>query len=169
MRAIQIALSLVAIAAVTAVGATAGAAAAPRAAQERDIVDTAVAAGKFKTLAKLLMRAGLVDALKQPGPYTVFAPTDRAFRRLPDEQLAALKRNKRRLKAVLLYHVAPGRLLAEDVVRRSSVKTLNGQRVRISLRESNVFLNRARVITPDVMASNGVIHVINRVLSPPAR
>jgi uncharacterized surface protein with fasciclin (FAS1) repeats len=169
MRSIRMIVVLVAVAAVAVTGVTASAARTPAAAQEKDIVDTAVAAGSFTTLAKLLKRAGLVDTLKQPGPYTVFAPTDAAFAKLPKGKLRALKRNERKLKAVLLYHVAAGRLTAEEVVERSRIKTLNGKRVRVRVRDSKVFLNRARVTAPDVMASNGVIHVINRVLIPRTR
>jgi uncharacterized surface protein with fasciclin (FAS1) repeats len=162
MRSIRIALALVAVASVATTGV------APAAAQERDIVQTAAGAGSFKTLTKLVKRAGLAGTLKQPGPYTVFAPTDAAFAKLPEKKLDALLRSKAKLKSVLLYHVAAGRLAAADVVERSSVKTLNGKRVRIRVKDAGVFLNRARVTTPDVMASNGVIHVIDRVLIPRA-
>jgi uncharacterized surface protein with fasciclin (FAS1) repeats len=162
MRSIRIALALVAVASVATTGV------APAAAQERDIVQTAAGAGTFKTLTKLVKRAGLAGTLKQPGPYTVFAPTDAAFAKLPERKLDALLRSKAKLKSVLLYHVAAGRLAAADVVERSSVKTLNGKRVRIRVKDAGVFLNRARVTTPDVMASNGVIHVIDRVLIPRA-
>jgi uncharacterized surface protein with fasciclin (FAS1) repeats len=168
MRPIRTALALAAVTAVAATGVSSAAGPATPA-QERDIVDTAVAAGSFETLAKLLTRADLVDALKEPGPYTVFAPTDAAFAKLPKRQLRALKRNPEKLKAVLLYHVAAGRLEAEDVVERSRIKTLNGKRVRIRVTNSKVFVNRARITTPDVSASNGVIHVINRVLIPRRR
>jgi uncharacterized surface protein with fasciclin (FAS1) repeats len=169
MKSIRLALALAAVTAVGAVGATASNGAPATPAQQSDIVDTAVAAGKFKTLAALLDRAGLVGALKQPGPYTVFAPTDAAFAKLPTSRLRSLKRHPRRLKAVLLYHVAAGRLEAKDVVARKSIKTLNGKRVRIRVKDTGVFVNRARVTTPDVSASNGVIHVINRVLIPHRR
>ena len=132
-------LSLIAVAA-AAVSLAAGGATARPAAQS-DIVETAVAAGQFKTLAKLLTRAGLVSALEQPGPYTVFAPTDAAFAKVPKKTLNALLANKAKLKAVLLYHVVSG---------------------------MNVFVNQAKVTKADVMASNGVIHVVKRVLIPPA-
>jgi uncharacterized surface protein with fasciclin (FAS1) repeats len=167
MRSIRIALAVVTVTAVAATGAASSVPAA--AAQERDIVQTAVAAGSFKTLTKLLKHAGLARTLKQPGPYTVFAPTDAAFAKVPKRTLNALLRNKARLKAVLLYHAAAGRLTAADVVQRSSLKTLNGKKVRIRVRDSNVFLNRAMVATPDVMAANGVIHVLDHVLIPRAR
>ena len=143
--------------------------AAPVAKAEGDIVQTAVASGQFKTLAKLLTRAGLVSALEQPGPFTVFAPTDAAFKKVPKTTSGALLRNKAKLKAVLLYHVVSGKVTAADVVHLTAAKTLNGKAVRIRVAGSNVFVNKAKVTTPDVMASNGVIHVINRVLLPPTR
>jgi uncharacterized surface protein with fasciclin (FAS1) repeats len=136
---------------------------------EQNLVQTAAAAGQFTTLAKLLKRAGLVSALQQPGPYTVFAPTDAAFKKVPKKTLNALMRNKAKLKAVLLYHVAAGRATAADVVKLSSAKTLNGKSVRIRTAGANVFVNTAKVTSADVMATNGVIHVINRVLIPPTR
>ena len=136
---------------------------------EMNIVQTAVAAGSFKTLAKLLTRAGLASALQQPGPYTVFAPTDAAFSKVPKKTLNALLANKAKLKAVLLYHVVSGKVTAADVVKLNSAKTLNGKAVRIRASGSNVFVNTAKVTKPDVSAANGVIHVVNRVLIPPAR
>ena len=136
---------------------------------EGNIVQTAVAAGQFKTLAKLLKRAGLASALQQPGPFTVFAPTDAAFKKVPKKTLKALLRKKAKLKAVLLYHVVPGMVTAADVVKLTSAKTLDGKDVRIRVSGSNVFVNKAKVTKPDVMASNGVIHVVNRVLIPPTR
>jgi uncharacterized surface protein with fasciclin (FAS1) repeats len=163
MKSLRTALALVAVTATAATGV-----AGPAAAQERDIVQTAAAAGSFDTLTKLVKRAGLAGTLKQPGPYTVFAPTDAAFAKVPKRKLNALLRSKAKLKAVLLYHVAAGRLEAADVIERSSVKTLNGKRVRIRVEDDNVFLNQAQVTTPDVGASNGVIHVIDRVLIPRA-
>ena len=143
-----------------------GASPASAARQDQDIVDTATAAGNFTTLTKLLKRAGLVDALKEPGPYTVFAPTDAAFAKVPESKLDALMRNKKKLRSVLLYHVVGKKLTAAQVVNRKSAKTLNGKKVRFRVRDSKVYVNRARVITADVGASNGVIHVINRVLLP---
>jgi uncharacterized surface protein with fasciclin (FAS1) repeats len=135
---------------------------------EANIVQTAVAAGQFRTLTKLLTRAGLVGALEQPGPYTVFAPTDTAFKKVPKKTLNALLHNKPKLKAVLLYHVVSGNVRAADVVKLSSAKTLNGKSVRIRVSGMNVFVNSAKVTKTDVTATNGVIHVINRVLIPPA-
>lgn len=139
-----------------------------RAATERNIVATAVAAGQFKTLAKLLIAAGLASTLQQTGPFTVFAPTDAAFRKVPKKTLNALLHNKAKLKAVLLYHVVPGKVTAADVVKLTSATTLNGKNIRIRTLGANVFVNTAKVTMPDVMASNGVIHVVNRVLIPPA-
>lgn len=135
---------------------------------DANIVQTAVAAGQFKTLTKLLTRAGLVGALEQPGPFTVFAPTDAAFKKVPKATLNALLRNRAKLKAVLLYHVVSGRVTAADVTKLSSATTLNGKSLRIRVAGMNVFVNSAKVTKPDVMASNGVIHVVNRVLIPPA-
>ena len=161
---------LITIGAVVAVAVSfAAPAATARTTEEKNIVQTAVAAGQFKTLAKLLTRAGLAGALTQPGPYTVFAPTDAAFKKVPKKTLNALLKNKAKLKAVLLYHVVSGKVTAADVVKLTSAKTLNGKSVRIRVSGSNVFVNSAKVTTPDVMATNGVIHVINRVLIPPAR
>jgi uncharacterized surface protein with fasciclin (FAS1) repeats len=134
---------------------------------DANIVQTAVAAGQFKTLTKLLTRAGLVSALEQPGPYTVFAPTDAAFKKVPKATLNALLHNRAKLRAVLLYHVVSGKVTAADVVKLNSAKTLNGKSVRIRVAGMNVFVNSAKVTKPDVAASNGVIHVINRVLIPP--
>ena len=134
-----------------------------------DLVATATAAGKFTTLTMLLKRAGLVSALKQPGPYTVFAPTDAAFKKVPKKTLKALLANKAKLKAVLLYHVVSGKVTAADVVKLHSAKTLNGKTVRIHVANSTVFVNNAKVVKADVMATNGVIHVVNRVLIPPAK
>lgn len=133
---------------------------------KKDIVETAVAAGKFDTLTTLLKQAGLVNALKGEARHTVFAPTDKAFAKVPKATLDALAKDKAKLRAVLLYHVAKGKLPAATVVKRHSIKTLNGQRVRVKVRGEKVFVGGARVVTPDVRASNGVIHVINKVLVP---
>jgi uncharacterized surface protein with fasciclin (FAS1) repeats len=148
--------------------ATAPASARPatRAAADANIVDTAVAAGKFDTLVSLVKQAGLAGTLSGKGPYTVFAPTDAAFAKVPKKTLKALGKDKAKLKAVLLYHVASGRLAAKRVVKRSSIKTLNGKRVKIRVRGRNVFVNRSKVVTANVRASNGIIHAINRVLIP---
>jgi uncharacterized surface protein with fasciclin (FAS1) repeats len=158
--------SLIAVAAVSLVAAAPASAATERQAARQNIVQTAVAAGKFKTLTSLLQRAGLAKTLAGPGRFTVFAPTDAAFAKVPKATLAALAKDKAKLRAVLLYHVASGRLTAAKVVKRHSIKTLNGQRVRVRVRGGRVFVGGARVTTPNVLASNGAIHVINRVLIP---
>ena len=160
MRAAAVALALMAVTATTA-------AAAP--AERSDLVTTAVSAGQFTTLAKLLKTTGLVATLRDGGPYTVFAPTDAAFAKVPKATLEALLADKAKLKAVLLYHVVSGKVTAAKVVKLTSAKTVGGQSVRIKVSGGNVFVNTAKVTTPDVLASNGVIHVINRVLIPPAR
>ena len=131
-----------------------------------NIVETAVAAGNFTTLVSLVKQAGLAGTLSGTGPYTVFAPTDAAFKKVPAKTLKALGRDKAKLKAVLLYHVAEGRLTAKRVVKRSSIKTVNGKRVRIRVRGSNVFVNKSKVVAADVRTSNGIIHAVNRVLIP---
>jgi uncharacterized surface protein with fasciclin (FAS1) repeats len=160
---------LIALITVAAVAASLSVTAGARPRENKNIVQTAVAAGQFKTLTTLLTRAGLVGALQQPGPYTVFAPTDAAFKKVPKQTLNMLLRDKSKLKAVLLYHVVSGKVPAADVVKLSSARTLNGKSVRIRVSGMNVFVNSAKVTTPDVTASNGVIHVINRVLIPPTR
>src|SRR3954471_19212584 len=135
-------------------------------AAEKNIVETAVAAGQFKILASLLDQAGLVETLSGNSRFTVFAPTDAAFAKVPKATLAALAKDKAKLRAVLLYHVAKGKLTASKVVKRKSIKTLNGGRVSVRVRSRKVYVGGARVTTPDVNASNGVIHVINKVLIP---
>ena len=132
----------------------------------RNIVDTAVAAGKFKTLASLLTSADLAGTLQGKGPFTVFAPTDAAFKKVPKATLDGLANDKAKLRSVLLLHVAAARLPASRVVKRSSIKTLNGQNVRVRVRGGKVFVGAARVTSPDVKATNGVIHVIDTVLLP---
>ena len=136
------------------------------AAAKPNLVETAVAAGNFTTLVSLVKQAGLAGTLSGKGPYTVFAPTDAAFKKVPKKTLKALGKDKAKLKAVLLYHVAAGRLAAKRVVKRSSIKTLNGKRVQIRVRDQNVFVNKSKVVTADVRTSNGIIHAINRVLIP---
>jgi uncharacterized surface protein with fasciclin (FAS1) repeats len=132
----------------------------------KNIVQTAVAAGSFKTLVSLVKQAGLAGALSGKGPLTVFAPTDAAFAKVPKATLAALAKNKSKLKAVLLYHVVSGKLTAARVVKHRSLTTLEGDTLSIRTRDGKVYVNRARVIKANVMASNGVIHVINQVLIP---
>jgi uncharacterized surface protein with fasciclin (FAS1) repeats len=134
---------------------------------EMNIVETAVAAGQFKTLTSLLQQTGLDKTLAQNGPYTVFAPTDKAFAKVPKKTLDTLAANPEQLKAVLLYHVADGEVKAADVATMSSVATLNGAPVPIKANESVVRVGGAKVVHADVMASNGIIHVIDGVLVPP--
>jgi uncharacterized surface protein with fasciclin (FAS1) repeats len=135
----------------------------------KNIVQTATAAGQFSTLVSLVKKAGLAGALSGTGKLTVFAPTDAAFRKVPKATLAKLGRDRALLKSVLLYHVAKGNVKAAQVVKLRSAITLNGQRVRIAVRNGSVYLNgNSRVTKTDVAASNGTIHVINRVLIPPA-
>jgi uncharacterized surface protein with fasciclin (FAS1) repeats len=133
----------------------------------KNIVETAVAAGSFNTLVSLVQQAGLAETLATNGPFTVFAPTDAAFARLPKSTLSALAANPEQLKAVLLYHVANGELRAKRVVKRSSIKTLNGARVKVKVKRRSAKVNNARIVKVNVDASNGVIHAINRVLIPP--
>jgi uncharacterized surface protein with fasciclin (FAS1) repeats len=139
--------------------------AAARAGSQKDIVDTAVAAGSFKTLAAALSAAGLVDTLKEPGPFTVFAPTDEAFAKIPKADLDALIADRAKLTKVLTYHVVAGKVMAADVMKLKEAKTVEGQLVRIDT-SSGVKINGANVIKADVAASNGVIHVIDSVILP---
>jgi uncharacterized surface protein with fasciclin (FAS1) repeats len=155
-----------AVAAVGLAGAAPAVAATSHARPRHNIVQTAKAAGQFKTLTALLKQAGLAKTLAGRGRFTVFAPTDAAFAKVPKKTLDALASDRAKLRAVLLYHVAKGRLTAAKVVKRRSIKTLEGQRLRVRVRHGKVYVGRARVVTPDVRASNGVIHVINRVLIP---
>ena len=134
------------------------------AAQAKDIVDTAVAAGSFKTLAAALQAAGLVDTLKGPGPFTVFAPTDEAFAKVPKTQLDALLADKAKLTAVLTYHVVPGKVMAADV-KAGEVKTVQGSTLTVST-TGGVKVDAANVVKTDIVASNGVIHVIDSVVLP---
>ncbi len=132
-----------------------------------DIVDTAVAAGSFTTLATLLTDAGLIETLKGEGPFTVFAPTDEAFAAVPADTLAALGADKALLTKVLTYHVVPGTVMAADIAA-GDVATVAGPTVAITIVDGKVMVNDATVVTADVVASNGVIHVIDKVLLPPA-
>jgi len=136
--------------------------------QSKDIVDTAVAAGSFKTLAKALAAADLVGTLKGEGPFTVFAPTDEAFAKLPAGTLDNLLKpeNKAQLRRILTYHVVSGRVMAADVVKLKSAKTVSGDAVAITVMGSGVTVNNAKVVKTDIAASNGVIHVIDTVLIP---
>jgi uncharacterized surface protein with fasciclin (FAS1) repeats len=130
-----------------------------------DVVDTAVAAGDFKTLATALQAAGLVKTLKGPGPFTVFAPTDEAFAKLPAGALEGLLKDKQRLAAVLTYHVVPGRVMAADVVKMTSAKTVQGGSLGIRA-DNGVTVDGVKVVKTDIQAGNGVIHVIDAVLMP---
>src|SRR5690349_20560618 len=136
------------------------------AAGDNDIVTTAVGAGQFTTLATLLTKAGLVDTLKGPGPFTVFAPTDEAFAKVPKATLDALAADPAKLKAVLLYHVVQGAVTAADVAKLNSATSLEGESLAIKVSGGSVYVDGAKVTTPDVTASNGVIHVIDSVLIP---
>jgi uncharacterized surface protein with fasciclin (FAS1) repeats len=136
-----------------------------RAGDQKDIVDTAVAAGSFKTLAAALQAAGLVDTLKGAGPFTVFAPTDEAFAKIPKADLDALIKDKARLTQVLTYHVVAGKVTAADVTKLKEAKSVEGQMLKIDA-SKGVKINSATVVKADVMASNGVIHVIDTVLFP---
>ena len=133
-------------------------------AQAKDIVDTAVGAGNFKTLAAALTAAGLIDTLKGKGPFTVFAPTDEAFAKIPKAQLDALLADKAKLIAVLTYHVVPGAVMAKDV-KAGKVKTVQGSELTVST-SSGVMVDSAKVTATDIVASNGVIHVIDSVVLP---
>lgn len=133
----------------------------------KDIVDTAVADGRFKTLATALTTAGLVETLKGKGPFTVFAPTDEAFAKLPAGTLNALLADKPQLTAVLTYHVVSGRVMAADVVKLTSANTVNTKPVTIKVDGGKVYVNDAQVIITDILTSNGVIHVIDKVILPP--
>jgi uncharacterized surface protein with fasciclin (FAS1) repeats len=134
----------------------------------QDIVDTAVAAGSFKTLAAALQAAGLVDTLKGKGPFTVFAPTDDAFAKLPAGTVDELLKpeNKQKLIAILTYHVVPGKVTAAQAMKVNSAKTVNGESLNISTQGGTVMINDAPVTKADIMCSNGVIHVIDTVLMP---
>ena len=134
-------------------------------ATDKDIIDTAVAAGGFGTLATALTEAGLVETLKGPGPFTVFAPTDEAFAKLPPGALNALLADKAKLRQVLTYHVVPGKVVAADVVKLASAKTVQGQSVTITTGQG-VKVDGANVVRTDVTATNGVIHVIDAVILP---
>jgi uncharacterized surface protein with fasciclin (FAS1) repeats len=137
-------------------------------AQNKDIVDTAVGAGQFKTLAAALTAAGLVPTLKGEGPFTVFAPTDEAFAKLPKGTVEDLLKpeNKAKLTAILTYHVVPGKVMAADVVKLTSAKTVQGGSAKVSTMGGGVMIDASHVTKTDITASNGVIHVIDTVLMP---
>ena len=161
-------LQKLAAVAATVIGIAAGSSSAYAA--DKDIIDTAVAAGQFKTLAAALTAAGLVDTLKGPGPFTVFAPTDAAFAMLPAGTVDTLLKpeSKAKLTAILTYHVVAGKVMAADVVKLKEAKTVNGAMVAVKVDGGNVMINKAKVTTADIAASNGVIHIIDTVLLPPS-
>ncbi len=134
-------------------------------AQEKDIVDTAIAAGSFTTLVKAVQAAGLVETLKSAGPFTVFAPTDAAFAKLPAGALEKLIANPARLKAVLTYHVVAGKVMAADV-KPMMAKTVQGSEAKISVDGGAVMIDGAKVVKTDIVCANGVIHVIDAVIMP---
>ena len=152
------------LAGVVMVGVMAGSAKA----QGKDIVDTAVAAGQFKTLAAALKAAGLIETLKGAGPFTVFAPTDEAFAKLPKGTVEELLKpeNKAKLTAILTYHVVAGKVMAADVVKVKDAKTVQGGSVKVNAMGGKVMIDNATVVKTDIAASNGVIHVIDTVLMP---
>lgn len=163
-----LALATVALALATGV-ATASAGSATTAGStmgEKNLVQTAAGAGQFKTLVSLLQKAGLAGTLQGKGPFTVFAPTDAAFAKVPKTTLASLAKDKAKLRAVLLYHVVRGKITAAQVMKIRSAKTLEGASLPIRIRGRKVVIGGATVVKPNVMASNGVIHVINKVLIP---
>jgi uncharacterized surface protein with fasciclin (FAS1) repeats len=156
--------SVAAVALAAGIGASAGV-------QSKTIVETAQAAGSFNTLAAALQAAGLVETLNGEGPFTVFAPTDDAFAKLPAGTVESLLKpeNREKLRAILTYHVVPGNVTADKVAKLASAKTVQGADVKISTRNGTVTVNGAKVLKADVKASNGVIHVIDTVIMPPER
>jgi uncharacterized surface protein with fasciclin (FAS1) repeats len=136
---------------------------------KKDIVDTAVGAKDFKTLVTAVKAADLVDVLKSKGPFTVFAPTDKAFAKIPKEKLEALLKDKKGLADVLKYHVVPGTVTAADVVKVDSAKTVLGKPIKVRVKDKKVMINDANVVQTDIACSNGVIHIIDSVLLPPAK
>jgi transforming growth factor-beta-induced protein len=134
----------------------------------KDIVETAVRAGGFETLVTAVKAAGLVDVLKSAGPFTVFAPTEEAFAKVPKETISSLLQpeNVEQLKAVLTYHVVPGKLLAADVLKLTEAKTVQGQAAKVSLVNGKPMIDAAHIIKTDIVCSNGVIHVIDSVILP---
>jgi uncharacterized surface protein with fasciclin (FAS1) repeats len=161
------AITNMAAVAVTALGVAVGSTNARAA--EMDIVDTAVSAGQFTTLAAALGAAGLVDTLKGPGPFTVFAPTDEAFAKLPAGTVETLLRpeNRDQLTAILTYHVVPGTVMAADVVKVDEAETVNGEMLNVTVNGDAVMVNDARVTATDITATNGVIHIVDTVILPP--
>ena len=162
-------LNILAIGTIAALGMTFAPSTAPAvAAEPKDIVDTAVAAGSFKALAKALAAADLVDTLKGSGPFTVFAPTDEAFAKLPPGTVDSLLKpeNKAKLKAVLTYHVVPGNVMSTEAVKLKSAKTVNGKELALDASSGSLKVGSAKVVKADIVASNGVIHVVDNVILP---
>jgi uncharacterized surface protein with fasciclin (FAS1) repeats len=159
-------LTNIAMAAVAAIGIIAGSAGVRAA----DIVETAIEAGQFKTLAAAVTAAGLAETLKAEGPFTVFAPTDEAFAKLPAGTVENLLKpeNKDQLTAILTYHVVPGKVMAADVVKLTDAETVNGKKLMIKTEGDKVMINEATVVKTDIVTSNGVIHVVDSVILPPA-
>ncbi len=139
--------------------------------QGKTIVEVAVGADSFKTLVTAVKAADLVETLSGKGPFTVFAPTDEAFKKVPKEVLADLLKpeNKEKLVAVLTYHVVPGKVMAADVVKLSKAKTVEGSDVKVSVKDGAVYINNAKVVKADIVCKNGVIHVIDNVILPPKK
>jgi uncharacterized surface protein with fasciclin (FAS1) repeats len=162
----QLGLTKLATAAIAAVGIAVGGSAY---AADKDIIDTAVAAGQFKTLAAALGSAGLVATLKGPGPFTVFAPTDAAFAKLPPGTVENLLKpeNKEQLTAILTYHVVSGTVKASQVATLKQAKSLNGKMLNVMVQNGTVSINEAKVTTTDIGATNGVIHIVDTVILPP--
>jgi uncharacterized surface protein with fasciclin (FAS1) repeats len=133
---------------------------------EKNIVETAVGAGSFNTLVTAVKAAGLVETLSGPGPFTVFAPTDEAFAKLPAGTIEALLQDKAKLTSILTYHVAAGKYLAADVVKMNSLKSVQGQNITISLKDGAAMADNAKIVKTDIVCSNGVIHVIDAVILP---
>jgi len=161
VKRIALALACLAVAAIPAAGVQA-------ATPQKNLVETAASAPQFSTLVSLVKKAGLVSTLSGRQSYTVFAPTNAAFAKVPRRTLTALANNRAKLKAVLLYHVVKGKVPASKVVRLDSARTVNGATVEIDVRKGKVYVNDARVTKPDIKASNGIVHQINRVLLPPS-
>jgi uncharacterized surface protein with fasciclin (FAS1) repeats len=157
-------LAVVVMGAVVAPSAQAQMAAAPK-----NIVETAVAAGSFKTLVAAVQAAGLVETLQGAGPFTVFAPTDEAFAKLPAGTVEALLKDPAKLKQILLYHVVAGKVMAADAVKLTEAKTVQGSAAKISVMGGKPMIGNAHIVKTDIVASNGVIHVIDTVILPPAK
>ena len=132
----------------------------------KSIVETAIGAGSFQTLVAAVKAAGLVETLSSPGPFTVFAPTDEAFAKLPKGTVEALLNDIPKLKSILTYHVVAGKVMAADVVKLDSAKTVNGQTVTITIKDGKVMVNNANVVKTDIVCSNGVVHIIDTVILP---